>query len=341
MHQAMTYFATLRMRSPAAAQARERMTREPRMIGAMTDRLRRSIPGDGAIRVCVGLACLLALIAFSPSRLHAQEPVAERITFGSADGQTTLVGYLFKPVTPVTARVPAVVMMHGRAGAYSERANGVYDASTLSLRHKAWGREWAAAGYIALLVDGFGPRGYAQGFPQHSYESRPAALNEVTVRPLDAYGALGYLRSRPDIIADRIGLQGWSNGGSAAIATMAFDAPGIAAPTAATGFRVALVFYPACGLKGQFDEKPFRPYAPVLVFHGTADEEVSYKRCAALVEKSQENGGNVQIKIYQGATHSFDSPSRKRQQVDANADATEDAVEQSLRFFAQHLGGRQ
>src|SRR6516164_6118891 len=144
MHQAMTYFATLQVRSPAAAQARERMTREPRMIGAMTDRLRRSIPGDGAIRVCVGLACLLALIAFSPSRLHAQEPVAERITFGSADGQTTLVGYLFKPVTPVTARVPAVVMMHGRAGAYSERANGVYDASTLSLRHKAWGREWAA-----------------------------------------------------------------------------------------------------------------------------------------------------------------------------------------------------
>jgi carboxymethylenebutenolidase len=309
------------------------------MDATPTDRLRLPLPGGSAMRLCVGVASLLALIAFALSRLHAEAPVAERITFMSADGRTTLVGYLFKPATLARARVPAVVMMHGRAGAYSERADGVYDASTLSLRHKAWGREWAEAGYIALLVDGFGPRGYAQGFPQHSYESRPAELNEVTVRPLDAYGALGYLRSRPDVIADRIGLQGWSNGGSAAIATMAFDAPGITAPVAATGFRAALVFYPACGLKGQFDDKPFRPYAPVLVFHGTADEEVSYKRCAALVEKSQVNGGNVQIKIYQGATHSFDSPSRKRQKVDANADATKDAVEQSLRFFAQYLGG--
>ena len=293
------------------------------------------------MRFRVEVVCLLALTALSPVRLRAEEPIPERVTFMSADGRTALVGYLFKPATLPTGGVPGVVMMHGRAGAYSERANGVYDASTLSLRHKAWGREWAEAGYIALLVDGFGPRGYAQGFPRHSYESRPAELNEVTVRPLDAYGALGYLRSRPDVIADRIGLQGWSNGASAAIATMALDAAGITAPTAATGFRAALVFYPACGLKGQFDEKPFRPYAPVLVFHGTADEEVSYKRCAALVARSQENGGDVEIKIYQGATHSFDSPSRKRQKVDANADATEDALAQSLRFFAQHLGAGQ
>src|SRR5205085_2862887 len=83
----------------------------------------------------------------------------------------------------------------------------------LPARHKAWGREWAAAGYIAILVDGFGPRGYPQGFGPHTYDSRPAELNEVTKRPLDAYAALAYLRSRPDVIADRIGLLGWSNGG--------------------------------------------------------------------------------------------------------------------------------
>src|SRR5262249_1119496 len=143
-----------------------------------------------------------------------------------------LVGYLYKPTTMNAERLPAVVMMHGRAGAYSERAHGVYDASTLSLRHKAWAREWVHAGYVALLVDGFGPRGYPQGFPRRSYDSRPAELNEVTVRPLDAYGALAYLRSRPDVISDRIGLQGWSNGGSAAISAMSLEAPGITAPTA-------------------------------------------------------------------------------------------------------------
>src|SRR5689334_5235866 len=104
-------------------QFRERNRREARPMNAtMTDRLRLSMPAGRVIRVCSGVACLLALAALSSSRLHAEEPAAERITFRSADGQTTLVGYLFKPTTPVTARVPAVVMMHGRAGAYSERA---------------------------------------------------------------------------------------------------------------------------------------------------------------------------------------------------------------------------
>src|SRR5262245_24859009 len=285
-------------------------------------------------------ACAALLIALTlPSALaRAEDPMPERVSFMSADGRTRLVGYLYRPMAMAAARVPAVVMMHGRAGAYSERANGVYDASTLSLRHKAWGGEWAEAGYIALLVDGFGPRGYPRGFPRFSYDNRPEALNEVTIRPLDAYGALAYLRSRRDVIPDRIGLQGWSNGGSAAISTVSVDAPGIANPKPSTGFRAALAFYPACGLKGHFDEKPFHPYAPMLIFHGTADEEVSYERCADLVQKSRANGGNIEIKIYPGATHSFDSPGRKRQRIDANAAATEDAVERSLRFFARQLG---
>ena len=90
-------------------------------------------------------------------------------------------------------------MMHGRAGAYSSAAKGVYDASTLSQRHQFWGRLWAALGYIGVLVDGFGPRGYPQGFGRFTYDSRPAELDEVSIRPLDAYGALAYLRSRPDI----------------------------------------------------------------------------------------------------------------------------------------------
>ena len=297
----------------------------------------------GHIRKTFALfAVCAAFLAVGSGSLHAEDAVVpEQVTFMSRDGRTKLIGYLYKPATMAAARVPAVVMMHGRAGAYSDRANGVYDASTLSLRHKAWGREWADAGYIALLVDGFGPRGYPKGFPRFSYDSRPEELNEVTVRPLDAYGALAYLRLRRDVIIDRIGLQGWSNGGSATISSIALGTPGITSPTASTGFRAALVFYPACGMKGQFDAKPFRPYAPTLIFHGTADEEVSYKRCAELVERSRENGGNVQIKIYQGATHSFDSPSRARQKVDANSEATEDALERSLRFFARHVRGNE
>lgn len=286
------------------------------------------------MRYLAGLVAVLSATWVAVASAAGAEP--ERVTFLSADGNTTLTGYLYKRARPGSGRAPAVVMMHGRAGAYSQLANGIYNASTLSMRHQAWGQLWAENGYVALLVDGFGPRGFAKGFPRFSYDSRPPELDEVTIRPLDAYGALAYLRSRPDVLPDRIGLLGWSNGGSATIAAMSVETPGIRAPTPASGFRAALAFYPACGLKGYF-EAGYRPYAPVRVFMGAADEEVSPQRCSALVEKSRVNGGDIQIRLYEGATHSFDDPGRKRQSVQANADATDDAVKRAVSFFKEAL----
>ena len=80
------------------------------------------------------------------------------------------------------------------------------------------------------------------------------------------------------------------------------------------GFRAALVFYPACRLKHRFD-RGFAPYAPVRVFHGSADEEVSSARCRRLVERSRARGGDIAIEVYPGATHDFDDPGSKRQGV--------------------------
>jgi carboxymethylenebutenolidase len=295
--------------------------------------------GACAIAAALGAALIALGSAFRPAGAQTHGPLLQRVTFMSADGRTTLIGYLYRPARLRAPLVPAVVMMHGRAGAYSSRANGVYDASTLSLRHKAWGKAWAEAGYIAVLVDGFGPRGYPQGFGRFSYDSRPAALNEVTVRPLDAVGALAFLRARPDVIPDRIGLQGWSNGGSTVLATMSPAAPAPPALTPASGFRAALAFYPGCGLHDALKGTPLRPTAPTLVLHGMADEEVSYKRCQELVQRSRAAGGPIDIKLYPGAAHNFDSPAQSVQKRDANAIATEDAIAVSLKFFAQHLGG--
>jgi dienelactone hydrolase len=277
------------------------------------------------------ISFLTGVLVLLPAWCAHADTLPEKVTFQSADGHTVLTGYLFTPSDQAGSH-PAVVMMHGRAGAYSTNAKGRYDATTLSQRHRVWGELWAANGYVALLVDGFGPRGYAQGFPRFSYETRPAELNEVTVRPLDAYGALAYLRTRPDVASDHIGLQGWSNGGSATLAAMEASTPG----RAGEGFRAALAFYPACGLKGQFEDR-YLPYAPVRVFHGTADEEVSPRRCGELVEKSKAEGGDIDIYFYPGASHSFDDPGRKRQSNEANAAATEDAVQRSLQFFADRL----
>ena len=89
----------------------------------------------------------------------------------------------------------------------------------------------------------------------------------MKVRPLDAYGALAYLRTRPDVKPDAIALLGWSNGGSATLSSMSASTPALSQPSVETGFRGALAFYPACGLKGQF-ETGYKPYAPVRILSG-------------------------------------------------------------------------
>src|SRR5262249_54259603 len=152
-----------------------------------------------------GFAAGLIAVAGSLAVGHAQ-PLPDTVRFLSADGQTTLTGYLFLPSAPRAARAPAAVIMHGRAGPYSlnVKNTGPYDVTTLSRRHLQWGAIWSGLGYVAVLVDGFGPRGFPGGFGPHSINERPDEVNEVTVRPLDAYGALAWLRTHADVAPDRI-----------------------------------------------------------------------------------------------------------------------------------------
>jgi len=275
----------------------------------------------------------LILSLSTASLLGAQARAANTVTFPSGDGKTQLTGYLFQPAG--RGPHPAVVMLHGRAGPYSSLAHGVYKASTLSKRHKFWGEFWAERGYVALLVDSFGPRGYWQGFPKNSYEERPSEVSEQTVRPLDAYGALTYLKGRPDVVPDHIGLQGWSNGAMTALVTMSSRAPGISNPTPESGCRAALAFYPGCGMEAI--QKSYVPYAPIQMFVGTADEEVSPKRCQTWEARVKAAGGPIDLIPYEGAEHNFDDPSAGKQAKPSNAAATQDATQRAEAFFRRNL----
>ncbi len=255
------------------------------------------------------------------------------VHFLSEDHQTRLTGYLFEPAGP--GPHAAIVMLHGRAGPYSSLAKGVYTAATLSRRHRQWGEFWAGRGYVALLVDSFGPRGYPQGFPQGSYENRPAAVSEQTVRPLDAYGALRYLRRHPDIRADRIGVQGWSNGGMTVLVTISDHAPGIHHPTPENGFRAALAEYPGCGMDAVKGD--YRSYAPLLLMIASADEEVSPKICEEFSQRARAAGSDLETIVYPGAEHNFDDPGQKKQSKPANHRATENAMRRAEAFFKKRL----
>jgi len=257
----------------------------------------------------------------------------DTVTFMSADGNTRLTGYVFAPASP--GPHPAVVMLHGRAGSYSTLKRGQHNAEALTQRHRMWGDFWAARGYVAIHVDSFGPRGFGEGFAKHSYTSRPPGVSEQTVRPLDAYGALAYLRSRSDVAADRIGVQGWSNGGMTVLAALGPRAPGLPNTAAAAGFRAAIAQYPSCSAPAA--QADYAPYAPLLLMVAENDDEVSPAVCRTFAEKIRGRGASLEFVWYDGAHHSYDDPGKTKQSHEPNRLAMQDTLQRAAAFFAQHL----
>ncbi len=276
---------------------------------------------------------VIVCCAVGGTAVQAAAQTPETVSFPSRDEKTQLVGYLFRPEG--AGPHPAVIMLHGRSGPYSSLAKGVFAAETLTMRHRMWGEFWSKHGYLTLLVDSFGPRGYPQGFPKHSYNNRPPEVNEQLVRPLDAYAALDFLRARRDVVPDRIGVQGWSNGGMTVLAALGPNPPGLANPTPITGFRAALALYPSCRFQAKQDD--YGPYAPLLILVASADDEVSPAICRSFAARLQARGAGVELVTYEGALHSYDDPGKTKQSLEANRFATSDSLRRAEEFFARHL----
>jgi carboxymethylenebutenolidase len=188
---------------------------------------------------------------------------------------------------------------------------------------------------VALLVDSFGPRGYGDGFPKYSYNQRPPAVSEQTVRPLDAYGALAYLRSRDDVVSDRVGVHGWSNGAMTVLSALDSGRAAQWKIPEASGFRAAIAQYPGC--RTQSRQEDYKPYAPVLLLLASADDEVSPGVCRRLAADLQARGEPVELVVYEGAHHAYDDPGRTKQSHAANRAALQDSLERADVFFKRYL----
>lgn len=235
-----------------------------------------------------------------------------KVNFTNSEGQA-LTGFMFKDAS-ATPKNAAVVMMHGCAGVWS---NGVESTeaqpaiSKLSHIHKRWGENLARAGYVGLLVDSFTSRKLTK-----ECDNGATGLNEATKRPKDALAGRQWLVSNGHVAGDRIALLGWSNGGSAVMATM--DKSNDGTP-GARPFREAFSFYPGCGLISEFggdamtlEKTTWLPYAPVTVHHGSTDPLYTVGRCANRINKAvtlgagTASGNAVSMVAYSGARHSFD-----------------------------------
>jgi dienelactone hydrolase len=196
---------------------------------------------------------------------------------------------------------PAVVILHDCSGLGpgSSGAPG------------RWSRELVARGYVVLMPDSFTTRGHPGGVCTDASRSR----GEVgpARRRIDAYAALAHARSLPFVDGRRVGVMGGSHGGSTTLAVMAAPESGGESPAQDRrgGFAAAVALYPGCraalGSWRSDGSGTYRAVAPLLILIGEKDDWTPAAPCVELARSSRATQHPVDIVVYPGAHHSFDS----------------------------------
>jgi dienelactone hydrolase len=280
--------------------------------------------GRGWLRGVLGIAvAAMAMLA----------QAEERVSFPSLDGEASapvvLTAFWFPaPISPA----PAVALLHGCGGIYDRHGE-------LVKRMRDYAALFNGAGYHVLVVDSLTPRYETELCTQRRGKRRVTEAN----RRLDALGAVAYLADRSDVDAKRIGIVGWSNGGSAVLAATNLRHPDVAAALVKPAFAVA--FYPACAAELR---RGYEPVGPLLMLVGQADDWMPAAPCRVLARAPAEP--KPEIAVFAGAYHDFDTdaPVRLRRDVPngvnpgqgvhvgGNAAARRASRARLLKFLAEH-----
>jgi len=202
------------------------------------------------------------------------------------------IGLLFLTVVPVMAQIedgeyrvfrpdgpgphPAAVFLSGCSGLKPSFAPKAYEQAAERLR---------AIGFIVVWADYIGRRNISSCFGGVTMEEAAR----------DAIEAASWLRSQPDVDAQRLTVMGWSWGGGAVLLALGSNS------VEELIFTRAIVYYPYyCTSK-----KPWTHRVPVLVLQGDADNLAPPEMCKSLLETSAQKG-DVKVIIYSGAKHGFD-----------------------------------
>ncbi|MCZ8182314.1 MAG: dienelactone hydrolase family protein [Beijerinckiaceae bacterium] len=219
----------------------------------------------------------IASTAFAAFLVTAAPALTEEQVAIPGRGGVTLKALMLKPAG--AGPFPAIVALHGCGGLGSPR-------EPVSARHRDWGARLQAAGFLVVFPESFASRGLGS---QCNVRDRDVRSKD---RAYDAFATAEWLAARPDVQRNRIGLLGWSNGGTTVLSAVR----DIRRPKG-VDFRTAVAFYPGCRTMAKQD---FRPRIPVTILHGLADNWTPAAPCQSLP--------GVTFVGYPDAHHDFDYP---------------------------------
>lgn len=212
----------------------------------------------------------------------AQQPEKIRIESTTRGKPAIVTVQVFLP-RKRDGKVPAMIIVHGSGGVREKR-------------EVAYAREFNAMGVAAVVIDSFSPRGIASTVRD---QSQLSSYDMV----LDAARALNVVAKHPAIDPARIGMIGFSKGGTVVIKA-ALRQYALAGSEA--GFALLIAMYPWCG------DMPldFRTVdgAPLHMLLGAQDRYAGVDSCREFAKKYEAQGGNLTLRIYPDAQHDWDVP---------------------------------
>lgn len=225
-----------------------------------------------------------------------QPEISKKVKIANPTGGDSLLAWLFVPATSVD--VPAVVVLHGSGGLWKENTNPSH--SIMSSQFTKWVDVFRTEKIAALFIDSYVSRGIPDDFADVAPPSNFHVAAEF-VRPRDAYSGLAFMRSQNKIKDNKIGLLGFSHGGTSAVSAMVdsvfvdkaswrmynsttkinyYIADGVKKPAgkpAEGGFVAAVSYYPGLGFYSYYgspgtpSSDKYRSYAPIMIHAAEKD----------------------------------------------------------------------
>ncbi len=197
-----------------------------------------------------------------------------------------------------SSKKPAVVLLHGCGGLYDRKGG-------LSSRYIEYVGVLHSVGMHALVLDSLTTRGEKELCTQKIGQRRITQVD----RRQDALSALAWLAAQPQVDTSKLGLLGWSHGGSTVLAATNASHPAVREASHTATFAVA--YYPGCSADTQ---RGYQTHARLLMLLGASDDWTPAEPCERLGETA--TGVRPEVVSYPGAFHGFDGTAALRVRKD-------------------------
>lgn len=268
----------------------------------------------------IAILAALVLLGSGAPRALAQQTVQppgpqiapQLIRVPAHDGAgPTLDLYVYRPADTGTPP-PSIIALHGCGGLLTR-------GGAVVARERAFAAEFTALGYAVLMPDSFNPRGLRE-LCTIALAQRPIAIAD---RRDDVLRLIRWLAGNAVGLDGRYALVGWSNGGSTLLATLDATRWPSDLPTPAASFA----FYPGC----TGDIARIAATIGTLTMYLAGDDNWARPQpCLELAQRLREAPNRVELHVYEGAVHGFDSPS-SRPRVRSDVPLTRNGVPVQVR----------